>query len=76
MDADRNLEAAEEFAMAADINPQDYESVFNAGVAFRQAGHHAKAEQYYRQSVTLKPNVSLNLRDKKRARMQTVFLNT
>ena len=59
MDSDRNLEAAEEFAMAAEISPTDYESVFNAGVAFRQAGNNEKAEKYYRNSVNLRPNVSI-----------------
>ena len=50
MDADRNSEAAEEFAKAAEIDPTDYESIFNAGVAFRQAGQHSRAEEFYRKS--------------------------
>ena len=60
MDADRNSEAAEEFAKAAEIDPTDYESIFNAGVAFRQAGQHSQAEEFYRKAVDLKPNVSIN----------------
>ena len=59
MDADRNSEAAEEFAKAAEIDPTDYESIFNAGVAFRQAGQHSQAEEFYRKAVDLKPNVSV-----------------
>lgn len=62
MDADRNSEAAEEFAKAAEIDPTDYESIFNAGVAFRQAGQHSRAEEFYRKAVDLKPNVSNNFR--------------
>lgn len=57
MDLERNLEAAREFATAAQLNPQDYESVFNAGVAFRLVGDNAKAEAFYRQAVQLKPKV-------------------
>ena len=57
MDTERNLEAAEEFAQAAEFDPHDYEAVFNAGVAFRQAGKHDKAEEFYRKAVALKPNV-------------------
>ena len=62
MDTDRNSEAAEEFAKAAEIDPTDYESIFNAGVAFRQAGQHNQAEEFYRKAVDLKPNVSNNFR--------------
>jgi Flp pilus assembly protein TadD len=58
MDSDRNLEAAREFAKAAELKPDDYESVFNAGVAFRQAGNNIQAETFYRKAVNLKPEVS------------------
>ena len=57
MDSERNLEAAKEFAKAAELKPDDYESVFNAGVAYRQAGLNTEAEMYYRQAVQLKPQV-------------------
>ena len=58
MDSERNLEAAREFSRAAQLKPDDYESVFNAGVAFRQAGKNEEAEIFYRKAVQLKPNVS------------------
>lgn len=58
MDSERNLEAAKEFAKASELKPDDYESVFNAGVAFRQAGKNSEAETFYRKAVDLKPNVS------------------
>ena len=58
MDSERNLEAAREFAKAAQLNPEDYESVFNAGVAYRQAGgRNPEAEMFYRKAVQLRPKV-------------------
>ncbi len=57
MDLDRNLEAAREFAKAAELKPDDFESIFNAGVAYRQAGDNVKAEIFYRKSVDLRPQV-------------------
>ena len=58
MDSDRNLEAAEEFARAVSLKSDDYESVFNAGVAYRQANMNTEAEKFYRMAVQLRPNVS------------------
>ena len=55
MDMERNLEAAQEFAKAAELKPDDYESIFNAGVAYRQAGRNQEAELFYRKAVQLKP---------------------
>jgi Flp pilus assembly protein TadD len=61
MDSERNLEAAREFAKAAQLNPEDYESVFNAGVAYRQAGgRNSEAEMFYRKAVQLRPKVHLH----------------
>ena len=59
MDSERNLEAAREFAKASKLNPEDYESVFNAGVAYRQAGKNTEAETFYRKAVKLRPKVHL-----------------
>ena len=59
MDSERNLEAAREFAKASKLNPEDYESVFNAGVAYRQAGKNTEAEMFYRKAVQLRPQVKL-----------------
>ena len=55
MDVERNLEAAQEFAKAVELKPDDYESTFNAGVAYRQAGRNPDAERYYRKAVKLRP---------------------
>ena len=55
MDVERNLEAAQEFAKAVELKPDDYESTFNAGVAYRQAGRNPEAERYYRKAVKLRP---------------------
>ena len=34
-----------------------YDSVFNAAVAYRQAGRHDLAEKFYRKAVQIKPQV-------------------
>ena len=34
-----------------------YDSVFNAAVAYRQAGRHDLAEIFYRKAVTIRPKV-------------------
>ena len=59
MDSERNLEAAKEFAKAAQLKPDDFESVFNAGVAYRQAGKNLEAEMFYRRAVQIRPEVKV-----------------
>ena len=36
-----------------------YDSIFNAAVAYRQAGRHDLAEIFYRKAVTIRPKVCL-----------------
>jgi len=47
-----------QFEKATIIRPQDYESAFNAGVAFRLAGKNDLAEKFYRMALRLKPEVT------------------
>ncbi len=66
MDAGRNLEAARSFEEAVRLSGDGgggegedyYESVFNAGVAFRLAGRMEEAERFYRKAADIRPNVS------------------
>ncbi len=57
IDIGRNREAALEFERAVNLSAE-YESVFNAGVAFRLAGQLDKAEQYYRRAAIMRPEVN------------------
>lgn len=57
MEADRHLEAGTQFETAARLNPNEYESVFNAAVAYRQAQKYDRAEEFYRRAVRMKPEV-------------------
>ena len=41
----------------SDPNQVEYESVFNAGVAFRLSGQLEKAEYYYRRATSIRPEV-------------------
>ena len=60
MDQDRNLEAGNEFEEAVRLaQPKpDFESAFNAGVAFRLAGKLDKAETFYRKAAQIRPEDS------------------
>jgi len=51
----RDLEAAREFETASSLEPTDYNAAFNAGVAYRQAGHRDKAEEFYRKAARISP---------------------
>lgn len=64
LDADRSLEAAEHFevaAMASSVGGGDeedaYKTLFNAAVAFRQAGRTDRAEEFYRKALKVRPKV-------------------
>ncbi len=61
LDAERNLEAARHFeiaAAAADNGGSEdaYETMFNAAVAYRQAGRTDRAEEFYRKALELRPD--------------------
>lgn len=66
MDRGRNLEAGVHFEEASKLQGDEqqpggeglYESLFNAGVAYRQAGVMDKAETFYRKAKDLKPKVT------------------
>ena len=45
----------EEYTLHSSISV--YDSIFNAAVAYRQAGRHDLAEIFYRKAVVLKPKV-------------------
>ena len=55
MDRERFTEAATHLGQAAHLNPTDYDSVFNAAVAYRESGQLDLAETFYRQSVEIRP---------------------
>lgn len=59
------LLAAENFVLASiELNEGDslyYESLFNAAVAYREAGELLKAELFYGKAAKVKPNVSIEL---------------
>ena len=67
MDAGRNLEAARSFEEAARLTERGrqegqgeyYETLFNAGVAYRLAGRMDKAEEFYRRAADVRPLVSI-----------------
>jgi len=55
MDMARHSEASAALAEAARLAPRDYDTVFNAAVAAREAGDLAAAETWYRRAVKLRP---------------------
>jgi len=55
MDMARHSEASATLAEAARLAPRDYDTVFNAAVAAREAGDLAAAETWYRRAVNLRP---------------------
>jgi len=55
MDMARHSEASAALAEAARLAPRDYDTVFNAAVAAREAGDLAAAETWYRRAVNLRP---------------------
>ena len=56
-ECDRHNEAAEQYVIAAQLAPSEYEIIFNAANTLRQAGRHAEAERYYRTAVKIRPTV-------------------
>ena len=40
-----------------------YDSIFNAAVAYRQAGRHDLAEIFYRKAVSIRPKVMPEIKD-------------
>ncbi|GFT12995.1 TPR_REGION domain-containing protein, partial [Nephila pilipes] len=50
-----HVEAAEVYLRAAELAPDEYEIVFNAANALRQAGRNEDAEHYYQIAVKLRP---------------------
>ena len=55
MDQARHAEAATALATAASLDPANYDAVFNAAVAAREAGQLEAAERWYRGAVALRP---------------------
>ena len=55
MDKERYGEAAVVLGQAAHLTPANYDNVFNAAVAYRQAGQLDTAEEFYRESVKIRP---------------------
>ena len=55
MDMERHSEAKATLAEAARLAPRDYDTVFNAAVAAREAGDLKSAESWYRRAVELRP---------------------
>ena len=55
MDMARHGEASATLAEAARLAPRDYDTVFNAAVAAREAGDLTAAETWYRRAVKLRP---------------------
>jgi Flp pilus assembly protein TadD len=47
-----------QFEKASQISPEDYESNFNTGVAYRLAGKNDLAEIFYRRALKLRPEVN------------------
>ena len=45
-------------AAEAEFGKNDYEIIFSAASAYRQAKHYSEAEKYYKRAVELKPKVS------------------
>lgn len=58
LDLGRDLEAAEEFEVAANAPAAEYEAVFNAAVAYRLAGRNERALEFYRRAQEMRPEVS------------------
>lgn len=55
MDRNRFSEAAKNLGEAARLNPSNYDNVFNAAVAYREAGQLDIAELFYRRTVEIRP---------------------
>jgi Flp pilus assembly protein TadD len=55
MDRNRFSEAAKNLGEAARLNPSNYDNVFNAAVAYREAGQLDIAEMFYRRTVEIRP---------------------
>ena len=55
MDRRRFSEAAKNLGEAARLNPANYDNVFNAAVAYREAGQLDIAETFYRRTVQIRP---------------------
>ena len=55
MDRHRYSEAAKNLGEASRLSPSNYENVFNAAVAYREAGQLDEAEMFYRRTVEIRP---------------------
>jgi len=55
MDRNRFIEAAKNLGEAAKLSPSNYDNVFNAAVAYREAGRLDIAETFYRRTVQIRP---------------------
>ena len=55
MDRNRFSEAAKNLGEAARLNPSNYDNVFNAAVAYREAGQLDIAEKFYQRTVKIRP---------------------
>jgi len=55
----RYAEAANQYLEAFKLAPTEYEFAVAAATAFRQAGHNQKAEQMYKEALSLRPMVCL-----------------
>ena len=55
MDRSRFSEAAKILGEAARLSPTNYDNVFNAAVAYREAGELDIAEMFYRRTVKMRP---------------------
>ena len=53
----RYVESADNYVRAAMLTPDDFELVFNAANALRQAGQHIEAEEFYRKAARISPKV-------------------
>ena len=54
----RSKESADNYVRAAMLSPDDFELVFNAANALRQAAQHSEAEEFYRKAARISPKVS------------------
>lgn len=55
----RYIEAAQQYLQAMKSAPTEYDLIIGAATAFRHAGSGDKAEQLYRQALSLKPMVKI-----------------
>ena len=54
----RYTEAADNYVRATQFTPEDFELIFNAANALRQANRNDEAEKFYKKAAKLRPNVS------------------